>query len=187
MNDVLDAAIELQSFCQDQDWQFCFIGGIAVQHWGEPRLTRDADLTLLTGFGDEEAYIDALLNTFGTRRVDSRQFALQYRVLLLKSSNGIPLDISLGAMPFEERSIQRAILCEITPKYSLQICSAEDLIVHKAFANRPQDWVDIGSIIDRQKHKLDINLIVNELTPLAELKDAPEILDRLQQLISKAG
>jgi len=26
----------------------------------------------------------------------------------------------------------------------LRTCSAEDLIVHKAFAARPQDWVDIG-------------------------------------------
>jgi len=29
---------------------FCFIGGIGVQGWGEPRFTHDADLALWTGF-----------------------------------------------------------------------------------------------------------------------------------------
>ena len=36
-------------------------GGLAVQRWGEPRLTRDADLTLLTGFGKEARFASALL------------------------------------------------------------------------------------------------------------------------------
>ena len=32
-------ADDLQSFCQVRGWRFCFIGGIAIQRWGEPRLT----------------------------------------------------------------------------------------------------------------------------------------------------
>ncbi|MCL4263414.1 MAG: hypothetical protein KJ069_09370 [Anaerolineae bacterium] len=42
MNALLDAALRLQQFCQSQNWQFCYIGGLAVQRWGEPRLTQDA-------------------------------------------------------------------------------------------------------------------------------------------------
>jgi len=41
---VLAAAEEVQIFCQKHGWSFCFIGGLAVQRWGEPRLTQDADL-----------------------------------------------------------------------------------------------------------------------------------------------
>lgn len=37
--------------------QFCFIGGLALLRWGEPRTTRDTNLTLLTGFGGEERFI----------------------------------------------------------------------------------------------------------------------------------
>ena len=48
-NDVLDAALRLQEFCRARDWRFCFIGGLAVQKWGEPRVTDDVDLTLLPG------------------------------------------------------------------------------------------------------------------------------------------
>ena len=61
MNPIFAAAHELQEFCTGAGWRFCFIGGIAVQRWGEPRFTQDADLTLLTDFGDEERYIDQLL------------------------------------------------------------------------------------------------------------------------------
>lgn len=42
---VLAAAGEMQGFCQQQGWRSCFIGGVAVQRWGEPRLTQDVDLT----------------------------------------------------------------------------------------------------------------------------------------------
>ncbi len=54
MNPIFAAAYDLQTFCEGAGWLFCFVGGIAVQRWGEPRFTQDADLTLLTGFGDEE-------------------------------------------------------------------------------------------------------------------------------------
>ena len=55
MNAIFAAALDLQSFCDKHGWRCCFIGGLAVQRWGEPRMTRDADLTLLTGFGSEDA------------------------------------------------------------------------------------------------------------------------------------
>jgi hypothetical protein len=61
MNGLLETTRELQVFCDHNGWLFCFIGGIAVQRWGEPRVTRAIDLSLLTGFGAEERYIDILL------------------------------------------------------------------------------------------------------------------------------
>jgi hypothetical protein len=63
-NPITRAAAELQGFCVVAGWRVCFIGGIAVQRWGEPRLTQDADLTIITGFGGEATFIDALLESF---------------------------------------------------------------------------------------------------------------------------
>ena len=65
-----------------------------MQRWGEPRLTQDVDVTLLTGFGAEESYIDALLARYQGRRPDAKAFALQYRVLLLRSPKNIGIDIA---------------------------------------------------------------------------------------------
>jgi hypothetical protein len=33
---------------------------LAVQRWGEPRITLDVDLTVLAGYGGERPFIDAL-------------------------------------------------------------------------------------------------------------------------------
>jgi predicted nucleotidyltransferase len=62
----------------------------------------------------------------------------------------------------------------------LRTCSAEDLIVLKAFAGRGQDWVDVERIVVRQTGKLDWDYIRDQLRPLAALKEAPEILDQLE-------
>jgi len=50
MNGLFSAARQLQEFCDAQGWRSCFIGGLAVQRWGQSRLTGDVDLTLLAGF-----------------------------------------------------------------------------------------------------------------------------------------
>jgi hypothetical protein len=124
---VLEAAEEVQVFIQKQGWSFCFIGGVAIQRWGEPRLTQDADLTLLTGFGSEEKFIDTLLGAYSARRADARKFALASRVLLLSTSTGIAVDLALGGLPFEKRTVQRASSWNWADGRSLTTCSAEDL------------------------------------------------------------
>ncbi len=67
---VLAAAAEVEAFCRRNNWQFCFIGGIAVQRWGTPRFTQDVDLTLFTGFGAEAEFVDAFLGQFPGRLRD---------------------------------------------------------------------------------------------------------------------
>jgi hypothetical protein len=70
---VLTAAVEVQSFCQRRGWKCCIIGGLAVVRWGNPRFTQDVDLTLVTGFGNEESFVDALLAEYIPRRASFRR------------------------------------------------------------------------------------------------------------------
>lgn len=173
--------LKICSLSAEHDWKFCIIGGLALQFWGEQRLTKDVDITLLTGFGGEELYIDALLTKFTGRIEDAKTFALQKRVLLLQSANRVGIDISLGAFPFEEEMTTRSLYKEYLPNVKLKICTAEDLIVLKAFAARDKDWIDISSVLIKQD-SLDWDYIYEQLTPLAELKYEPEIVIRLQNL-----
>lgn len=184
MNAIFAAALDLQEFCEKRAWRCCFIGGVAVQRWGEPRMTRDADLTLLAGFGTEEAFIDPLLVAFEGRRDDARTFALQHRVLLARHPNNTPFDIALGALPFEEDSVRRSSLWDIG-EGKLRTCSADDLVIHKVFAGRDQDWLDVRGILIRSGQILDFNLIDCELKTLLELKNALPNLDKLHQLIQE--
>jgi len=182
---ILEAAGEAQKFLELHWAKFCFIGGVAVQRWGEPRFTRDADLSLLTEFVEDEKWVDLLLSAFAARYPGAREFALQRRVLLLKASNGIDLDISLGGLPFEQNCIARASRWIFEDGSYLLTCSAEDLIVHKAFADRGLDWVDIERVIMRQGTALNTRQILRELRPLADLKENPELVIRLQELMDK--
>ncbi len=181
MNALIQAAAELQAVCVEHDWRFCFIGGLAVQRWGEPRETVDVDLTLLTGFADESRYVSVLVARFEPRIDDAAQFASVNRVLLLRAASGVGLDIALGGLPFEELAVSRASLFTYPPDIPLRTCSAEDLIVLKAFADRPKDWLDIEGILIRQSPTLDWPYVLAQLAPLAELKDAPELVGKLDR------
>lgn len=185
MNPLIAAALEIQNHCRRNDWRFCVVGGFAVLRWGEPRVTRDIDLTLITGFGQEQRFVDALLGRFAARADGAREFALRHRVLLLASSNGTPLDIALGAMPFEERAVGRASEYAIEAGAAILTCGAEDLIVFKAFAGRERDWLDIAGVVARQGPKLDCRIIWDELPPLLDLKGTPKHADRLRALLQE--
>ena len=51
MNALVAAAADIEHFCRGHKWRSCIIGGLAVQRWGDPRQTRDVDLTVVTGLG----------------------------------------------------------------------------------------------------------------------------------------
>jgi len=185
VNGLFAAAADILAFCGARGWRCCVIGGVAVQRWGEPRQTRDVDLTLLTGLGGEEAFVDPLLEHYAARVPDARRFAIERRVLLVETATGIPLDISLGGLPYEAAVVERATPFHVEPGVSLTICSAEDLVTLKAFAGRPQDWLDIEGIIVRQGAALNHTQVLAELRPLLELKEDTAAMPRLLELFEK--
>jgi len=182
MTRLIQVALELQRFLNGKSWPNCVIGGIAVQRWGEPRLTEDVDLTLLTGYGHEEPYIDALLGRYHPRIESPREFALARRVVLLKTEDGVGIDIALGGLPFERKVVERATDFEFVTGERVRTCSAEDLVVMKAIAAREQDWLDIKGVLIRQGSKFNWEELIADLIPLCELKGEPEIVERLEQL-----
>lgn len=181
MTELVSAAKRFQDFIESKGWKFCFIGGLAVQRWGEVRLTKDVDATLLTGFGNEAMFVDELLAQFKARADNMREFALRQRVVLI-FDGGIPLDVALGGFDFEKSAVKRASLSAYPGKVFLRTCSAEDLIVFKVFAGRPIDWHDVRGIIIRQGKKLNWRYIRKWLPELLKLKGAPEAMKQLEKM-----
>ena len=183
---LIEAAQSVQEFVRSQSWRFCFIGGLVVQRWGIERGTKDADLTVLTRF-DDEPVLDALLARFKPRYAQPKEFAMRARVLFLWHDNGVPIDVALGALDFEERAIERGSWWGAQPGVQLFTCSADDLIVHKAFASRDQDWSDVDRILAVQRERLNVEQILTELRPLAELKEDGGIIAKLEWMMRKHG
>jgi hypothetical protein len=182
MNGLYTAALEVQDYFESRQWRFCIIGGLAVARWGQPRATQDVDVSLLTEFGSEAEYIDAILAHFDARLPDAAQFALQSRVVLANADNGVPLDIALAAFPYEEQVIDRATRFEFAPGVVLVTASAEDMLVLKAFSGRDQDWSDVQGIITRQSNSLDWEYALRELDNLCQLEGVTDPVDRLRAL-----
>jgi hypothetical protein len=185
MNPLFQAGLEVQQFMQARQWPFCFIGGLAVIRWGEARMTQDVDLSVFSEFGNEQDYVEEMLGEFPSRVDDAKNFALTNRVLLLTASNHVSVDVSLSSLPFEQEMIKRAGPFSYDADCSLITCSAEDLLILKAFADRMIDWMDIEGILLRQGNSLDYEYVLKHLTLLCELKESPEIVSRLTQLIDK--
>ena len=183
MHQVFVAALELQAAIKETGRPFCFIGGVVLQRWGNPRMTQDADATVMSAFVHDEKLIRIFFSRFASRRTDGPAFAQQNRVMLLRASNGVGLDVSLGALDFELRATERAVDWSFAKGHTLRICSADDLIVFKAFASRDQDWADIKGILMRQGKKLRLNQIFEELRPLVALKEDETIVPRLEALM----
>lgn len=60
--------------------------------------------------------------------------------------------------------------------------SAEDLVVLKLFASRPLDIRDAEGVVIRHGDHLDWRYIEDQLIPLAEVKQEPEMLRHLSRL-----
>lgn len=175
MNALIETAQAVQRLLDGNSIDFCFIGGFAAQRHAEPRVTRDVDVSVLTGLGNEAHRIDLLLRHFAPRIPGARAFAERNRVLLLLSEGGVPIDCTLTALDFEADVIARATLFDYLPGIGLKTCSAEDLVVLKVFAGRPIDWRDVEMVLRRYRDALDYAAIERDLAPLLAAKGEPDL------------
>ncbi|MFZ4856193.1 MAG: nucleotidyl transferase AbiEii/AbiGii toxin family protein [Desulfuromonadaceae bacterium] len=181
MHSFLDTLTALRDTLVAHEIRYVIIGGIAVQHWSEPRFTRDIDATIVVQPGKEEAALAVLTSVFTPRIPDYVQFALQYRVIPLTSLQGVDLDISFGLPGYEETVLERSeevVIAGVT----FPICSAEDLIIHKMVAGRPQDISDIQGVLLRQEGKLDFKYIDEWLTQFSELLEGADLVGMFERL-----
>jgi hypothetical protein len=158
------------------------IGGLAVQIWGEARLTIDADLTISSSVDYATApMVELITRHFRSRITDPFEFACKTRMILITASNGVDVDISLGLPGYEDDLITHSVIYELEPGKSIRLCSAEDLIIHKAIAGRQQDVRDIQGIIYRQGEKLDLLYIRSWLAQFSELLEEPAVQGRFEK------
>ena len=184
---LVEAATELLGFLDANGRPGCLIGGIVVSRWGEPRATKDVDATVLADFKEEAAVLDLLLSRFQSRDPDALRRAELGRLALLRASNGVDLDISFAAFPFELEVLQRASDWQVTPDIALRTCSAEDLVLYKLVAARLIDLHDVQSVVSRLGGRLDADRIRLWGGRFAEILEKPELLDPFEAALRSPG
>src|SRR4029077_14675004 len=135
------------------------VGGVAVSIQGRARYTRDLDALVVVHHAKWPKFASRA-TTFGFvgRVADVLEFASQTRMVLLQhKASGIPVDISLGSLDFEEELIARAPIVR-RGRLKVPVAAPEDRIILKAVAQRPRDLGDIDSILEAHP-RLDLTRI----------------------------
>ncbi len=176
--DALDALQRLLSRFGDRG---VIIGGAAVSILGRARFTEDVDAMFLLSSEDLPRLL-ALAKEEGIEpRVDNAvEFARKNRVLLLRHTlTDTSIDISLGALPFEEEMVERSALDDAL---KLRLPTPEDLIIMKAVAHRPKDLEDIRTIAAKYPD-LDVKRIEQWTRAFGEILETPELWDEIKALL----
>jgi hypothetical protein len=129
---------------------YMVIGGQAVLLHGEPRLTRDIDVTLgITSSG--LARVRQAVERIGLRPSvsDVEIFVQTTNVLpLTDEPTAIRVDLIFSFTPYESEAIRRAVGV-LFGETTVRFAAAEDLIIHKLVAGRPRDLDDVSGVLAR--------------------------------------
>ena len=162
---------------------YMIIGGQAVLLYGEPRLTRDIDITL----GVNTEYVDELLKVIRELSLkpipeNIKLFIQQTMVLpALEEITGIRVDFIFSFTTYEIEAIKRARKITIMGQ---EVCfaSPEDVIIHKIFAGRPRDIEDVRSIILKNSD-MDIQYLRRWLKEFDKSSDKKDFLKTFEEVL----
>ncbi len=160
------------------------IGGVAVIARGVPRLTRDVDAAVM----GEATDLDQLLAALATQAIrprieDAIAFARESLVLLLRHEpSGVDVDVSLAWLPFEVEALAEAELIDLG-RFQVRAARAEDLVIYKALAWRPQDQQDVERLLALHGAGMDLARVRRVVRELALAIDEPDRAPAVERLI----
>lgn len=132
--------------------KYMIVGGQAVLLYGEPRLTKDIDITLGIGPEDLEAFLPVVKEIDLQVLVeDTEKFVHNTFVLpTLDERSGFRVDFIFSISSYERNALGRVRSVKIG-NTEIYFASVEDLIIHKVIAGRPRDIEDIKVILIKNK------------------------------------
>jgi hypothetical protein len=181
---MFDKILSRVGACLDRNnFPYMIIGGQAVLLYGEPRLTRDIDITL----GVSIDHLERLLQTIEQIPLkplpnDIKTFVKQTMVLPASDApTGIRVDFIFSFTPYETQAIKRVNKIRILGQ---EVCfaSVEDLIIHKIFAGRPRDIEDVRIVLLKNPD-IDIRYIKRWLKKFDTAADEKKFLMTFKNIL----
>ncbi|HYU57909.1 MAG TPA: nucleotidyltransferase [Actinomycetota bacterium] len=186
MSELGDALAVVKEVLERHRVPYMVIGGVAVVVWGEPRTTRDVDVTVDVGTLGTGAFVDVAAETGSPRPEHPLEFAERTHVLPVRTPADVPVDFVLATRPFEIDAIRRARLVTVEGEEA-PFCGPEDLVVHKIVSERLRDLEDVVGILRRQRDRLDLAGLDRTVAAMAQDLDEPDVLRRYESARVAAG
>ena len=185
MEHLIESVAVLQRRLDQADVLSIVIGGLAVSAWGEPRVTRDADLKVLLNRESAHHLLEALGSDYVPLLAEPLQTLQGRGMLFVRDQAGTRLDLLLAETGFDEAAIHRGKNIELMPGQVVRVCSAEDLIILKLIATRGRDQDDARSVIRRQGDKLDDAYVLDWLKQFEQALDDSTLVTTYRQMRGK--
>jgi uncharacterized nucleotidyltransferase DUF6036 len=180
MPELDDALAVFAAWLDRHGIPYMVIGGFAVTVWGEPRFTRDLDVTISVPAEGLSSAIDLICSNFGSLVADPHRFVAETRVLPIMVQT-VPVDLVFAGLPYEDEAIARARPINLSAG-AVRICSPEDLILHKIVSQRPRDHEDIEGVFRYRHAELDYSYLDPRVEELAEALTDRNMLDWYRSL-----
>jgi predicted nucleotidyltransferase len=132
---------------------YMIIGGQAVLYYGEPRFTKDIDITLGISH-DKLTDVLAIAENLKLKLLteNPNDFVKKTMVLpAIDEVSSLRVDFIFSFTEFERHAIGRSIEVKID-EVPVKFASLEDIIVLKIFAGRERDLEDVRNIILKNPH-----------------------------------
>lgn len=129
---------------------YMVIGGQAVLVYGEPRLTKDIDITLGLGVEGFERIRDVIVRLNLIVLVDDVETFVKKTMVVpcLDKKSGIRVDFIFSHSPYERQALERAKAIRFGNS-CVKFASLEDVVIHKMVAGRARDIEDVKSILGK--------------------------------------
>jgi hypothetical protein len=186
MEHLIRSVAGLQRHLEQAGIPSMVIGGLAVGAWGEPRLTRDADLKVLAQ-RDERDRVLAQLTDYTSLHANADEAFRRHGVAFFQDASGVRIDIMLAETTFDSAAIGRARVVELQPTLEVRLCSPEDLIIYKLVSVRAQDHLDVEGVIRRQGDQLDDRYVESWLRQFESALDDSTLVEEYQRLRQRFG
>lgn len=181
----ISALRDLVAWFEIQKVKGIIVGGVAASLLGRPRVTHDVDALIFIEREKWEDFIESGKKFGFLPRIPKvLNFAQLNRVFLMRhEQSGLDIDISIGALPFEEEAIKRKKSVDLSG-VKIPLPTPEDLIIMKAVAHRPRDMADIESILEMHS-SVDEKYILKNVREFSTALEMPEILKDLRAILKR--
>lgn len=165
--------------------RYALIGGLAIVLRGRPRFTRDVDFLIEV----PQVVLPGLLDDLVERgfSIDPEVVIKQYVREHVASFpfGGVRVDWLKPVLPLYSRALADAAPLEWMEGHTVQVATAEGLILTKMVAFRPQDQIDITTLLTANRDNIDIGLIRKEWSPFAasEPKRTAWLEEEIERLV----